>query len=564
MKAIYNLISALYLLLLTFNSHAYSQQRLFVSKINVEENVSITNSQWNSLNEELIIVIRNNIDTKEYTLLSSENITELLSPDTKLEDCIGKCIVKVGREVQAHIAVHGNLRQVNDSYYLYLTVTKMSNAEILEKTSIEFNFFTEVFYKLKKIKLLKPKLNFDINNLDKKIQSKLFEIKQCSVSLWKRNMYKNTMSFFVFVHKKGLILKGEYELENSEKESYCLTNVLNSISIDPFENDNDIFKKLFIFKIDKDWKEHREYLKSIDEYEGLNENGAKIIPKSKRHLYDRQSVFERRIVAAGLNNKNLNYDYDGDGILDINDQCPVEPEDHDGFRDEDGCPDLYAVLFSRSEFDKVLSTRSDRLLRCIEHEYNRSPNKNNFKVSMTVHTSGHFIKAHLVDGSSQGARCVIRAIRGLKMSSFNGSSKTIVIPYETKRKKKQLVKQSQAAEILSGRLNKNTRNNVNNEKNVYIFDEEIVPRKPSKQNIISVLRSAEIKHCLAREPKLIGAGKILVQIVAVRSGMIKTASVINHPFKSSPAASCIEREIRRLKFSKFSMPKISFKFPFKN
>ena len=32
-------------------------------------------------------------------------------------------------------------------------------------------------------------------------------------------------------------------------------------------------------------------------------------------------------------------DNDGDGILDVNDKCPNEPEDFDGFEDEDGCPD---------------------------------------------------------------------------------------------------------------------------------------------------------------------------------------------------------------------------------
>jgi OOP family OmpA-OmpF porin len=32
-------------------------------------------------------------------------------------------------------------------------------------------------------------------------------------------------------------------------------------------------------------------------------------------------------------------DTDGDGILDDSDQCPSEPEDMDGFQDEDGCPD---------------------------------------------------------------------------------------------------------------------------------------------------------------------------------------------------------------------------------
>ncbi|NIR35215.1 MAG: OmpA family protein, partial [Actinobacteria bacterium] len=33
-------------------------------------------------------------------------------------------------------------------------------------------------------------------------------------------------------------------------------------------------------------------------------------------------------------------DQDGDGIPDDEDECPTEPEDKDGFEDEDGCPDI--------------------------------------------------------------------------------------------------------------------------------------------------------------------------------------------------------------------------------
>ena len=32
-------------------------------------------------------------------------------------------------------------------------------------------------------------------------------------------------------------------------------------------------------------------------------------------------------------------DNDGDGVLDESDRCPKEPEDRDGFQDDDGCPD---------------------------------------------------------------------------------------------------------------------------------------------------------------------------------------------------------------------------------
>ncbi len=32
-------------------------------------------------------------------------------------------------------------------------------------------------------------------------------------------------------------------------------------------------------------------------------------------------------------------DRDGDGIIDVNDKCTDEPEDFDGYQDEDGCPE---------------------------------------------------------------------------------------------------------------------------------------------------------------------------------------------------------------------------------
>ncbi|MGZ5970434.1 MAG: hypothetical protein ACXWP4_22345 [Polyangiales bacterium] len=37
-------------------------------------------------------------------------------------------------------------------------------------------------------------------------------------------------------------------------------------------------------------------------------------------------------------------DTDGDGILDVDDKCPSEPEDKDGFEDADGCPDKGKVV----------------------------------------------------------------------------------------------------------------------------------------------------------------------------------------------------------------------------
>jgi outer membrane protein OmpA-like peptidoglycan-associated protein len=43
--------------------------------------------------------------------------------------------------------------------------------------------------------------------------------------------------------------------------------------------------------------------------------------------------------AVGLPGKGGARDSDSDGIVDSQDRCPNEPEDYDGFQDNDGCPD---------------------------------------------------------------------------------------------------------------------------------------------------------------------------------------------------------------------------------
>ncbi|MDI1479957.1 tetratricopeptide repeat protein [Polyangium sp. y55x31] len=51
-------------------------------------------------------------------------------------------------------------------------------------------------------------------------------------------------------------------------------------------------------------------------------------------------------------------DNDGDGVADANDHCPDEAENRDGFEDEDGCPETSKTLAKRA-FKEALAA-SDR------------------------------------------------------------------------------------------------------------------------------------------------------------------------------------------------------------
>lgn len=90
---------------------------------------------------------------------------------------------------------------------------------------------------------------------------------------------------------------------------------------------------------------------------GLYELGQGNFVRAREHLdlaeenarlADKLSDFEKCVdqsVAVVVEQKEVVElepapgDQDGDGILDDVDQCPLDPEDFDGYQDEDGCPD---------------------------------------------------------------------------------------------------------------------------------------------------------------------------------------------------------------------------------
>lgn len=49
---------------------------------------------------------------------------------------------------------------------------------------------------------------------------------------------------------------------------------------------------------------------------------------------------QTELVQQTVTDRQAANDYDGDGIPDATDQCPTRPETDNGFRDDDGCPDV--------------------------------------------------------------------------------------------------------------------------------------------------------------------------------------------------------------------------------
>jgi hypothetical protein len=63
--------------------------------------------------------------------------------------------------------------------------------------------------------------------------------------------------------------------------------------------------------------------------------------RNMMHFLIRSAVLFSVLTTLSLPSYAQTYrDSDGDGYSDLNDSCPNDAEDFDGFGDEDGCPDL--------------------------------------------------------------------------------------------------------------------------------------------------------------------------------------------------------------------------------
>ena len=77
----------------------------------------------------------------------------------------------------------------------------------------------------------------------------------------------------------------------------------------------------------------------------------------------------------------------------------------------------------------AVSSRSRKLMKCLEAEARRNPSLKSIEVKVTVVPKGNLINIRLPQGSKPGAACVRKALSGLKTPAFAGTNRTVSFPY---------------------------------------------------------------------------------------------------------------------------------------
>ena len=86
--------------------------------------------------------------------------------------------------------------------------------------------------------------------------------------------------------------------------------------------------------------------------------------------------------------------------------------------------------FQSEELSRQVGRRSARLERCFRAEQQRNSGQTSFVVRVTVKPSGRVLNGNLRGGSAEGNRCVFRALKGLRVSSFDGTNAVVSYPFD--------------------------------------------------------------------------------------------------------------------------------------
>lgn len=124
----------LLLLLLTTQAQAQST-KVAVLDFKVDKSIDIRSSELAYLMD-LFKSTMSSRHSEEVMLVTKENITTLLPPDTSLEDCQGECIVETGRALGVNYIVTGYFRKLFKSVRLFVTAVESKTGKVVSLVNI--------------------------------------------------------------------------------------------------------------------------------------------------------------------------------------------------------------------------------------------------------------------------------------------------------------------------------------------------------------------------------------------------------------------------------------------
>jgi hypothetical protein len=289
------------------------------------------------------------IEKNDISVITKDNILQLLPPDKTLEECINECAIKTGQLLGADWIVTGQVIEFGTSYRvsisLYTKAGILEDQQAISGSKIED---LEIALKEASIKLftkIDPSLNKESNENDLSFQGT-----QIPLDIPKININQGQLNQINLEAEKllevALDIEDKKESTSSDKmQAWCKLSMVESS-----------YKEQALVACQK-WADYvRAYesnmLKIKDDFNALkgylllkrktNAQKKSAIMSFLKTYQNLSSMPEYQTVSIYMNQIDQvenNIDIDQDGIVDQNDKCPEQKEDLDSFQDEDGCPD---------------------------------------------------------------------------------------------------------------------------------------------------------------------------------------------------------------------------------
>ena len=90
-------------------------------------------------------------DLNLYSVMTKENMYAMLEPGTRLEDCIGKCEVETGKNLQARYVLTGEIGKLGGKFDLLIRLFHTESSELLSSKNVSGATVDDVRTKLSRM-----------------------------------------------------------------------------------------------------------------------------------------------------------------------------------------------------------------------------------------------------------------------------------------------------------------------------------------------------------------------------------------------------------------------------